>query len=127
MNAFLDACCRTRVVRYLGLYLQRKGRIRSQTELKSFLHDLWFKLYRRETHNDSSGFEHVFVGEVKEGKVIGMHNWLQIYTEEARGELNYLGYIRPRRRATNPLKHDIADEQETHTHTHTYTHTHTHN
>ena len=36
--------------------------------------DKWFKLYRREARNDSSGFEHVFVGECRDGKVIGIIN-----------------------------------------------------
>ena len=40
------------------------------------LDDLWFKLYRREAAGDSSGFEHVFVGEIRDGAVIGLHNWL---------------------------------------------------
>lgn len=34
-------------------------------DFKRKVNDIWFGLYRRETHNDSSGFEHVFVGEEK--------------------------------------------------------------
>ena len=44
---------------------------------------LWFGLYRRKVDNDSSGFEHVFCGEVRDSsgdrqadKVTGLHNWL---------------------------------------------------
>tara|TARA_R110002050_G_scaffold273512_2_gene417596 strand:+ start:1999 stop:2439 length:441 start_codon:yes stop_codon:yes gene_type:complete len=59
---------------------------------------MWFALYRRETHNDSSGFEHVFVGEEKDGKVTGFHNWIQFFLEERKGKLNYKGYILPKRR-----------------------------
>jgi len=47
--------------------------------------------YSRTPHGplDSSGFEHVFVGEVKKGQIIGCHNWIQIYNEERKGRLNY--------------------------------------
>lgn len=31
---------------------------------------LWFGLYRRQTQNDSSGFEHVFVGEERDVRVV---------------------------------------------------------
>jgi Endoribonuclease XendoU len=51
----------------------------------------------RDTQNDSCGFEHVFVGEVDEGHVKGLHNWLQTMVEEARGDLDYLGFVLPRR------------------------------
>lgn len=27
---------------------------------------IWFGLYRRQAHNDSSGFEHVFIGEERD-------------------------------------------------------------
>ena len=42
---------------------------------------------------------------VKDGKVLGMHNWLNIYMEERAGRLNYKGCIKPRRRGNNPLKY----------------------
>lgn len=28
----------------------------------------------------------------------GLHNWIQIYNEEKRGKLDYMGYIFPRKR-----------------------------
>lgn len=60
------------------------------------LYKLWFKLYRRTKGDrdlDSSSFEHVFVGEAKEGKIVGLHNWLQFYLEEKAGRIDYHGYF----------------------------------
>ena len=51
---------------------------------------------RRIVENDSSGFEHVFVGEEKNGVIVGLHNWIQMYNEEKKGNLNYMGYIKPK-------------------------------
>ena len=45
---------------------------------------------------DSSGFEHVFVGEVKDGSVSGFHNWIMFYLEERRGNVDFRGYIKPK-------------------------------
>mmetsp|Transcript_31637 Transcript_31637/g.68446 ORF Transcript_31637/g.68446 Transcript_31637/m.68446 type:complete len:476 (-) Transcript_31637:79-1506(-) len=74
------------------------------------LHKIWFEMYFRQRGGrpDSSGFEHVFVGEIKNGEVSGFHNWIYFYLEEKRGNVNYKGYIKPRSRsdaATN------ADDQ----------------
>ena len=43
---------------------------------------------------DSSGFEHVFVGESRQKEVIGFHNWIQFYLQEEKGLVDYQGYIR---------------------------------
>lgn len=42
---------------------------------------------------DSSGFEHVFVGETKSGaEIVGFHNWIQFYLQEKNRHLDYKGY-----------------------------------
>jgi poly(U)-specific endoribonuclease len=38
----------------------------------------------------------VFVGEIKDDKVSGMHNWIRFYLEEKAGFIDYKGYIKPR-------------------------------
>lgn len=99
-RTFINAIFETPCIQYLFQYLCAKGKIMNndETECKKFLYKIWFELYRRETHNDSSGFEHVFVGEIKNNAVTGFHNWLALYLEEKKGHLDYQGYIKPRRR-----------------------------
>jgi len=69
-------------------------------EFKKLLNRLWFDLYYRERGGrpDSSGFEHVFVGEIRDDKVSGFHNWIRFYMEEKKGNVDYKGYIKPRSR-----------------------------
>lgn len=45
----------------------------------------------------SCRFEHVFVGESKHGEISGLHNWVQFYNLEQKRELDYRGYIFPKR------------------------------
>ena len=62
---------------------------------RAFVHEVWFGNYSRkesDPFDDSSGFEHVFVGEIK-GDVSGFHNWLQFYFQEKDNSLNYFGYL----------------------------------
>lgn len=74
-QAFLDAILQTPVMEYALNYLSAKRLVRGKADFKKKLWDIWFKLYRRNTRNDTSGFEHVFVGEEDDGAIKGMHNW----------------------------------------------------
>ncbi|KAL3690634.1 hypothetical protein R1sor_004285 [Riccia sorocarpa] len=102
--AFIEEISRTAPIHYLREYLSAKGVFQGGDEqFKKMLHSLWFKLIDRAgTDDSSSAFEHVFVGEVKRGRgnseVSGLHNWIQFYLEEAKGTLDYQGFILPRRR-----------------------------
>ncbi|XP_071085814.1 uridylate-specific endoribonuclease-like [Haliotis cracherodii] len=68
----------------------------SKTALRDKIYSLWFQPYSRSggSSKDSSGFEHVFVGEYKSSIVEGFHNWLRFYKEEQAGHANYLGYLK---------------------------------
>jgi hypothetical protein len=109
---FVDACMNTKCLRYCYQFLRaltkerKDGKFTDEGSFKRAVHEMWFHLYSRQAHNDSSGFEHVFVGEIagerhreKAGEVLGMHNWLAIMREEQKGNLNYKGWVRPRRRS----------------------------
>lgn len=62
---------------------------------KDLLKQIWFTMYSRGGGKiGSSAFEHVFLGELKRGEIVGMHNWVFFGAEEAKKEANYLGYIR---------------------------------
>mmetsp|Transcript_55621 Transcript_55621/g.64996 ORF Transcript_55621/g.64996 Transcript_55621/m.64996 type:complete len:473 (+) Transcript_55621:34-1452(+) len=75
------------------------------------IYDIWFEPYKRSHRGkpDSSGFEHVFVGEIKNDKVTGFHNWIRFYLEEKKGNIDYRGYIKPRnKRESNIDSNDQA-------------------
>ena len=61
--------------------------------LKEYYRTIWFGLYSRASGSvGSSGFEHVYLGELKNG-ISGFHSWHRYYWEELAGKMNYLGYI----------------------------------
>jgi len=95
-NEFLDAVMTTPVMRQAMLFLQQKGVVGPDPKThRDLVKELWFTQYSRGKGKiGSSGFEHVFVYEVKEGTIIGFHNWVYIGDEEKDGRFDYKGYLK---------------------------------
>uniref|UniRef100_A0A8C3HIV1 Uridylate-specific endoribonuclease n=1 Tax=Chrysemys picta bellii TaxID=8478 RepID=A0A8C3HIV1_CHRPI len=87
---FLQEVMKTELMKQLYSFLHKKKRYSTQEEFVSDLKEMWFGLYSRgKDEGDSSGFEHVFSGEVKKGKVSGFHNWIRFYLLEKQGLVDY--------------------------------------
>ncbi|XP_069828358.1 uridylate-specific endoribonuclease D-like [Dendropsophus ebraccatus] len=92
-NAFIDGIFQTTVIKKLSSFLISKGYYTSVENFKNDLREMWFGLYTRAKGClDSSGFEHVFHGEIHKGKISGFHSWVQLYLLEKVGQINYLSY-----------------------------------
>jgi len=107
-TAFLDAIMPTNVMKKAEKFLVDKGLISTRrrlsngsyrnnpTAFREAIHQIWFGLYSRGNGTlGSSGFEHVFLGEIKQEKVQGFHNWIFFSKEEQNNNLNYKGKIGP--------------------------------
>ncbi|XP_076821706.1 uridylate-specific endoribonuclease A-like isoform X1 [Clavelina lepadiformis] len=95
---FLNTFINSKVGSRLYNFLQPKGipGCSNKAEFKRTLKTKWFDLYRRSRKVlDSSGFEHVFVGEINSytGKTIGFHNWVQYYSQQKAGNIKYLTHL----------------------------------
>lgn len=93
---FVDALLQTAVMRSAMLFLQKKSVVTSDPKThRELLKTIWFHLYSRGNGKlGSSGFEHVFLNEVSNGTMIGLHNWVYLYDQEKAGNLDYQGYIK---------------------------------
>ena len=101
IDIFLHHCGETAVFKYLHQYLRIQGKTNaaSMSDFLKIVKKLWFDLYSRHGRNDSSGFEHVFIGEINGDEVSGFHNWIQLYNEEKKNKFNYKGFIKPPRKS----------------------------
>jgi len=92
-TAFLDAIMDTSVMKQAHQFLVSKQMADAdETRFREYLRTIWFGMYSRAKNVvGSSGFEHVFVGELKNG-ISGLHSWVRYAMLEQLGELNYLGY-----------------------------------
>lgn len=95
-NDFVDALLTTSVMRSAMLFLQKKGVVTADPKTHhELLKTIWFHLYSRGNGKiGSSGFEHVFLNEVSNGTMIGLHNWVYLYDQEKAGRIDYQGYIK---------------------------------
>ncbi|XP_031556900.1 poly(U)-specific endoribonuclease-B-like [Actinia tenebrosa] len=104
---FIDLIYETGPIQIAHKYLASKGLVPAdRPSFKKKLYSLWFDLYSRTRgcRGDSSGFEHVFVGETRnKEEVIGFHNWIQFYLQEKAGLVDYKGFFpnRNKRRASS--------------------------
>ena len=53
----------------------------------------------------------MFVGEERDGAVMGMHNWIQLWNEERNKRLDYKGFIRPKGRQSAATGMNVMSER----------------
>jgi len=100
MQIFMDAVLSTPEMEAAYNFLTQNGLFSGGMDsFKAHVTKLWTGLFDNDSNRNtdikgSSGFEHVFVGEVKRGKVSGQHNWVQMYLQEKTGHFNYKGYAK---------------------------------
>ena len=109
-QAFLAHAVASAPMQFLQKVLVAQGKVGAgRGAMKNLLQEIWFDLYARGGRvKDSSGFEHVFIGEEKDGKVTGMHNWLQLLNEERHGRFNFEGHYKPKRRSNTNARHPTS-------------------
>ncbi|XP_068226631.1 uridylate-specific endoribonuclease-like [Palaemon carinicauda] len=92
LDAFLTAIMATEVMDLTNIFLVENNIYTGS--LREKIKEIWFDFYSRGSTGaaGSSGFEHSFVGEIKNGKVSGFHNWVHFYHEEQDGDMNYEGW-----------------------------------
>ena len=96
-SLLIDTFLSTNVMSYAMRFLADKGLVRKDYyEYKDLLRKIWFNLFSRgDGKIGSSGFEHVFMTELKLGtEVSGLHNWIYFNAEEVKKRADYLGYVK---------------------------------
>uniref|UniRef100_A0A0N5B918 Endoribonuclease n=1 Tax=Strongyloides papillosus TaxID=174720 RepID=A0A0N5B918_STREA len=99
IDRFLEAVTNTTIGKDFYDFLKKKKHpfVASKRTYFNWLKQLWFGTYSRAKGvPDSSGFEHVFIGEIKNGEISGLHNWYRFHYLESRGQqenFDYKGFI----------------------------------
>ncbi|XP_052764954.1 uridylate-specific endoribonuclease-like [Mya arenaria] len=95
ITAFVDLLLATEAVDLAKNYLISQGKV-TNANFRSIFSELWFNFYGRSSGSsvqDSSGFEHVMVGEIKGSAVSGFHSWIQFYLQEKANNLDYTSMV----------------------------------
>lgn len=95
-NDFVDAIMATSVMRYAMQFLQNKGIVTPDPKThRDLVKTIWFNMYSRgQGRIGSSAFEHIFLSEIKNNTIMGLHNWLYFYEQEKSGKVDYKGYLK---------------------------------
>uniref|UniRef100_A0A1I7YLK0 Endoribonuclease n=1 Tax=Steinernema glaseri TaxID=37863 RepID=A0A1I7YLK0_9BILA len=115
VDAFLNAIFKTAPWKTLFDFLQRKRHpfAKDEKTFRRWITQLWFVQYSRARGKaDTSGFEHVFMGESKNGEVAGMHNWIRFYLLERNASENfdYKGFLIKRFNVMAAVKYTWHDQ-----------------
>ncbi|KRY77106.1 Poly(U)-specific endoribonuclease -like protein [Trichinella pseudospiralis] len=95
IHNFINAVVESNVMKMLMQFLRDKNvtEASSEYEFKKYLQTVWFQQYSRKNNVlDSCAFEHTFLGEISNKKVMGMHNWIRMAYLEKTGKAQYNGY-----------------------------------
>ncbi|MCC0175387.1 hypothetical protein I4641_00130 [Waterburya agarophytonicola K14] len=108
IEQFIDDILPTKPIEIARNYIYRN--LNFETSIANFeltLKSIWFDLYTNYFGNfsvrDTSGFEHIFVGEGKydlkektsdriSGEISGYHSWVKFYLDEQQQQVNYRGH-----------------------------------
>lgn len=92
---FICTIVKTPCLRFVRQWLATHAHpsVREQS-FSSLLLKIWFSEHsKRQTLAQATGFQHIFCGEFRRSKgFTGLHNFLSVYLEEAKGTLHYMGY-----------------------------------
>jgi hypothetical protein len=61
---------------------EQTGKKISEDQWWAIIERLWFERFNQGNNKDLSGFEHVVIGEQKQGKLGGYHAWYKYYLDE---------------------------------------------
>ncbi|XP_036341580.1 poly(U)-specific endoribonuclease homolog [Rhagoletis pomonella] len=117
---FLNAVLKTSIMNHTMRFLQQKDLVSSDyNDQLQLLKHIWFTQYSRfKGRMGSSGFEHVFLAEVREDTILGLHNWVYFHDQEQQGNLDYKGFIEKIRLEKD--KYVLATRFEFHNHVKPY-------
>jgi len=83
VQEFLDAIHDCPPMQVARTYVSTQtGKSISKDQWWAIIERLWFERFNQGSNKDLSGFEHVVVGEQKQGKVQGYHAWYKYYLDE---------------------------------------------
>ncbi|KJH41965.1 endoribonuclease XendoU [Dictyocaulus viviparus] len=97
-SRFLSTVLQSKPWKILYEFLKQKGHPFAKTPaiFRFWITQLWFSHYSRAYGRaDTSGFEHIFMGEEKNKEISGLHNWLRFYMLEKNvtEDFDYKGFI----------------------------------